>query len=220
MPEPLVKVCGLSNLETLESAIQAGADMVGLMHVERSPRHISLPLAATLAGKTCGRVDVAVVTVDPDDALVELIARDIKPDWLQLHGCEPPERVAEIKALARTRVIKALGIREAEDVDKVALYQSVADLFILDAKPPQDATRAGGLGETFDWQLLDGVDPSTRYLLAGGLTIDNVADGLAASGAVGVDASSSMEISKGVKDPDLIYRFVHAAKSARQHATA
>lgn len=218
MAEPIVKVCGISTISTLEASIASGADMIGLVQFPPSPRHISLETAATLSGKTCGRADIVALTVDPDDALVDRIAADLKPDWIQLHGQETPERIKDIKARGKSRVIKALGIRTAQDVEAVAAYQDVADLFILDAKPPKDATRPGGLGEAFDWTLLEGLPGSIRYLLAGGLTADTVGKALRSTRANGVDASSSLETAPGTKDEELIRAFVTNAKEARQEA--
>lgn len=214
MNEPIVKICGISTLATLQSAVAAGADMVGFVQFPPSPRHLALDAAADLRARISGDCDSVALVVDPDNALVDQIVAELTPDWIQLHGGETPERVAEIKNRSGCKIIKALGIRTSDDVAQVAPYVDRADLFILDAKPSEEAARPGGLGEPFDWKLLEGLPPDLRYLLAGGLTLQTVGLALTSTKACGVDASSSLETAPGVKDPALIVSFVQNAKAA------
>lgn len=211
---PIVKICGISTRKTLQGALAAGADMIGLVHFPPSPRHIHLNLAADLRAQIADNGESVVLLVDPDDELIDQVVEAVRPDWIQLHGNEPPARVAEVKSRARCRVIKALGIRHQEDVASVTRYAETADLFILDAKPPKGATRPGGLGEPFDWNLLETLPTDLPFLLAGGVTAETVGRALRATRACGVDASSSLETAAGRKDVDLITSFIRQAKAA------
>lgn len=217
MTEPcdlLIKICGLSTAESLDWAIGAGADLVGFVHFPNSPRHVDLSTARALADRARGRARSVVLLVDPDDALVDAVAREVAPDFLQLHGRESPERVAAIRARFGKPVIKALGISTAGDVAGAYAYANVADLLLFDAKPPQDASRPGGLGVVFDWSLLEKAPTSTRFLLSGGLDPTNVAEAVRRVRPFGVDVSSGVEREKGVKDPVRIAAFARAARAA------
>ena len=207
-----VKMCGLSTAPTLEAAIDAGADYVGLVFFAKSPRNVSVPVAADLAARARGRVKTVALVVDPSDAALDQIVADVQPDWLQLHGHETPARVAEIKARYGLPVLKALPIATEADVVAADAWRPVADMLLFDAKPPQDATLTGGNGLSFDWRLVAGVARRYPFMLAGGLTPDNVAAAVATTGAAAVDVSSGVETAPGIKDADLIRRFVMAAK--------
>ena len=207
-----VKICGLSTAPTLEAAIDAGADYVGLVFFAKSPRNVSVPVAADLAARARGRVKTVALVVDPSDAALDQIVADVQPDWLQLHGHETPARVAEIKARYGLPVLKALPIATEADVVAADAWRPVADMLLFDAKPPPDATLTGGNGLSFDWRLVAGVARRYPFMLAGGLTPDNVAAAVATTGAAAVDVSSGVETAPGLKDADLIRRFVTAAK--------
>lgn len=208
-----VKICGLSTSATLEVALAHGADFVGLVAFPPSPRNVSLATGATLAGLARGRAKSVVLLVDPDDRLVDDVTRLIAPDLLQLHGDETPARVAEVRARWKTPVIKAVKVEAEADARGALAYRQAADLILFDAKPPPDATRPGGHGAVFDWSVLDGVkDRVGEFMLSGGLTPDNVAAAIAATGAPIVDVSSGVEVRRGEKDPELIRRFLRAAK--------
>jgi phosphoribosylanthranilate isomerase len=207
-----VKMCGLSTAPTLEAAIDAGADYVGLVFFAKSPRNVSVPVAADLAARARGRVKTVALVVDPSDAALDQIVADVQPDWLQLHGHETPARVAEIKARYGLPVLKALPIATEADVVAADAWRPVADMLLFDAKPPPDATLTGGNGLSFDWRLVAGVARRYPFMLAGGLTPDNVAAAVATTGAAAVDVSSGVETAPGLKDADLIRRFVAAAK--------
>ncbi|WP_237154376.1 phosphoribosylanthranilate isomerase [Oryzibacter oryziterrae] len=208
----LTKICGLSTPETLIAALDAGADMIGLVQFPPSPRHVDLGKAAELAALARGRASVVVLTVNPDDALIDAILKAVSPDFIQLHGKETVDRVAEVRR--RIPVIKALGIATAEDVAAARAYDGAADYLLLDAKPPKDATRPGGLGQAFDWSLLDSFKVGTSVLLSGGLHPTNVAEAISRVRPEGVDVSSGVESAPGVKDKAKIEAFLINARAA------
>jgi phosphoribosylanthranilate isomerase len=216
----IVKICGLSDRQTIDAAIDAGADMVGLVFFPRSPRFLRLDQAAELADRARGRAEIVALVVDMDDAGLSAIVERVRPDWLQLHGAEPVERVAAIGKRFPQKVIKALGIRSASDLAPADDYAAVADRLLLDAKPPKDSDRPGGLGRTFDWTLLDGFAPPVGWMLSGGLDPGNVAEAIRITRAPGVDVSSGVERSPGEKDPELIRAFVAAARAAENRTAA
>ena len=207
-----VKICGLSTAETMETALHAGADMVGLVFYPRSPRHVSFEQAAALANQARGRAQIVVLTVDADDAFIRSITSAVKPDYLQAHGSETPDRVAAITRDFGLPVIKAIKVKEASDVASAKAYRDVAAFPLYDAKAPEDLL-PGGNGLSFDWNLLKGKDG--QFMLSGGLTPDNVADAIALTRAPIVDVSSGVETTPGKKDIFLIRKFIEAAKAAR-----
>lgn len=214
MAEPIVvKICGIKDPDILETAITAGADMVGFVHFMRSPRHATIEEIGDLISAARGRVQTCVLLVNPDNSCVAEVAA-LGPDFIQLHGPETPHRVETIRAEAGVEIIKALPIGTAEDVAHVADFVEIADRILLDAKPPKGADRPGGLGTAFDWNLLKALDPSIPFMLSGGLTPDNVAEAVRAVRPYGVDASSGMETAPGVKDKRLIEAFVRNVRAA------
>lgn len=210
----IVKICGLSTLETIDAALRAGADMVGLNFFPPSPRFVTPEQAAPLAERARGRARVATVTVDMDEMGMAAIVAAVRPDWLQLHGHEPPEMVVALKRRFSLPVMKVIGIREAADLAQVEAYRGIADRLLLDAKPPKGATRPGGNAIRFDWAILDGFDPGMPWMLSGGLAPGNVGEAIARTRSPGVDVSSGVESAPGQKDPDLIAAFVAAARAA------
>jgi phosphoribosylanthranilate isomerase len=214
MAEPVVvKICGIRTLPILETAIEAGADMVGFMHFPRSPRHVDIDTLGSLISAARGRAETAVVLVNPDNTLVAQVAA-LGPDWLQLHGPESPRRVEAIRAEAGLAIIKALPIGGAEDVAAIAGYADIADRLLLDAKPPKQAERPGGHGIVFDWTLLGALDPGVSFMLSGGLTPDNVGEAVRTVRPLGVDVSSGVETAPGEKDAGLVRAFIAAARAA------
>jgi phosphoribosylanthranilate isomerase len=211
----LVKICGLSTPETLDVALEAGADQVGLMFFARSPRNVSLPVARELRGRVKDRAEVVAVTVDADDVFLAGLVDVLRPDLLQLHGKETPQRVGAIHQRFSIPVMKVLPIATKADLGTVPLYTRVADRLMFDAKAPPDATRPGGLGKPFDWHLLDGLHVPVPYLLSGGLDPSNVAEALRITRAPGVDVSSGVESAPGVKDGEKIRAFIKAARDAK-----
>lgn len=214
MADPLIiKICGIKTYDMLDAAIAAGADMVGFMHFMRSPRHVSIEDLAGLISAARGQVQSCVVLVNPDNSGVAEVAA-LGPDWIQLHGPESPHRVEAIRAEAGVEIMKALPIGSAEDVAHIADFVDIADRILVDAKPPKGADRPGGLGETFDWALLEGLDPSIPFMLSGGLTPQTVAEAIRTVRPFGVDVSSGVESAPGVKDKKLIEAFIRNARSA------
>jgi phosphoribosylanthranilate isomerase len=211
---PIVKICGLSTPETLSAALAAGADMVGFVFFERSPRHVSLPQAAALGGQVGGSARKVALTVDADDEALDAISRALRPDILQLHGRETPARVSAVKRRYGLPVMKAVGIATPGDIETALGYRDVADWLLLDAKPPRDASRPGGNGLAFDWSLVAGLDRSIATMLSGGLDASNVGQAIRIGRPVGVDVSSGVERSPGEKDPERIKAFVGAARAA------
>lgn len=215
-----IKICGLRSPETLDAALAAGTDLVGFVRYPRSPRHIPLEAGQALSRRARGRALRAVLVVDADDAELEAVMAALDPDLLQLHGHESPERVADIRARFGRPVMKAIGIAGAADLSDLDRYAGTADRLLLDAKPPQAADALpGGNGLPFDWGLLAGIDRRTPFMLSGGLSSENVAEAIAATGASGVDVSSGVETRPGEKDPDRITAFIRAARRAFAAAT-
>lgn len=212
----IVKICGLSEPETLEAALEAGADMVGLVFFGPSPRDVTIAQAAELAKRARGRAEIAALTVDADTRLFEQIMDQVAPDWLQLHGREPPDAVGAIRTTYDARVMKALPVAVRSDLDAVAAYSGVADRILFDARAPKDAPRPGGLGVPFDWHLLKGVASDVPFMLSGGLNAENVAEAVRITQPFGVDVSSGVERTPGVKDAEMIRAFIRAARAAEK----
>jgi len=214
LADPLiVKICGIKTEAILDAAIEAGADMVGFVCFPRSPRHLELDPIGELISLARGRVETCVLLVNPDNTLVAQVAA-LGPDWIQLHGPETPHRVEAIREEAGIAILKVCHIGGPEDVAAVASFAECADRLMLEAKPPKDATRPGGLGLTFDWSLLKALDPELSFMLSGGLTPDNVGEAIRAARPMGVDVSSGVESSPGVKDAKLVRSFIEKARAA------
>jgi phosphoribosylanthranilate isomerase len=210
-----VKICGLNSREAAAAALSAGADFGGLVFFPASPRHLDLDSARNLAAMLRGRVRIVTLMVDPDDAAVAEVIAAIAPDLIQLHGNETPARVAAIAAQARRPIIKVLPVAEAADVVRAHAYIDVADYLLFDAKADSAATRPGGLGAAFDWQLLSGLSLKRPWGVAGGLTPENIARAIRIAQPGFVDASSGMEDAPGRKSPEKIAAFVRAARNAQ-----
>ncbi|MGO9672902.1 MAG: phosphoribosylanthranilate isomerase [Methylocella sp.] len=209
----LVKICGLNANDAIDAAIEAGADMVGFVVFDRSPRHVSLDQASSLGARVPSHAAKVLLTVDADDASLAAAIAALDPAFLQLHGAETPERVAAIRAAFGVKVIKAIGIGERADLDQIRRYDDIADMLLFDARPPPKASRPGGNGAGFDWSLLAGVMTKKPWLLAGGLDAGNVAEALRETGAAGVDVSSGVESAPGVKDKGKMATFVAAVRA-------
>jgi phosphoribosylanthranilate isomerase len=213
-----VKICGLKTEAAVNAALAGGADYVGLVFFAASPRSIDPQAAATLADQARARAKVVALLVDPEDALIEAIVKVVAPDMLQLHGEESPERALAIRRQWDLPVIKAVKVASVADARLALNYRAMADMILFDARAPEGADRPGGHGAAFDWSMLAGVKEHVPYMLSGGLTPDNVAEAIRATRATIVDVSSGVESSPGEKDPDLIRRFLQAAKAAKQGA--
>lgn len=211
MPDIRVKICGLRTAADVAAVAQSGAAYMGLVFFAKSPRYVTLPQARDLAlAAPPGLAKVALV-VDADDATLDAIIEAMPLDMLQLHGHESPERVAELRARYGLPVMKAVGVADEGDLAAVFDYSLAADQLLIDAKPPKNATLPGGNGLTFDWRLVAQRRWLRPWMLAGGLTPDNVATAIRLTNARQVDVSSGVESAPGVKDPARIAAFVRAA---------
>ncbi|WP_375306466.1 phosphoribosylanthranilate isomerase [Bradyrhizobium sp. A11] len=212
----LVKICGLSTRETLQTALAAGADMVGFVFFPPSPRHLSLELGRELGRQVEGRALKVALTVDADDATLDNIMDALSPDIFQLHGKESVARLRDIKQKYGRPVMKALPVETAADLAVLPGYAAVSDRILFDARPPKDATRPGGLGAPFDWHLLQNLELALPYMVSGGLHAGNIAEAVRLTGAGGVDVSSGVESAPGVKDPEMIKAFIRAARAIQE----
>ncbi len=207
-----VKICGLRDAAGLNAAVDAGASYVGLVFFPKSPRNVTISEAAVIAKSAPVGVAKVALVVNADDALLDAIMAEVPLDILQLHGTETPARVSEIRARYGLPVMKAVGVGDESDLPALATYAQVADQILVDAKPPKNADLPGGNGLAFDWRLIAGRRWPVPWMLAGGLTPDNVAEAVALTGARQVDVSSGVESTAGVKDPAKIAAFCAAAQ--------
>lgn len=217
-----VKICGIRTELVLDAALDAGADLVGFVMYPRSLRNVSIAQAAALArrARERGTAEIVTLLVDPDDAMVDRVTSEVAPDVLQLHGSETPDRAEAIRLRSGLRIMKAVKVAEASEVAAAHAYLEPgggADILLFDAKPPDDPSALpGGNGLSFDWHILEAAKGSLPFALAGGLTPGNVAAAINLTGAAIVDVSSGVESRFGEKDPELIRRFLQAAKAANQ----
>jgi phosphoribosylanthranilate isomerase len=218
--KPDIKICGLKTAETVDRAIARGATHIGFIFFEKSPRYIEPDLAGQLAERARGKAQIVAVVVDPDNDDLDEIMALVRPDVLQLHGHESPERVLTIKALYNIQVMKAFSVRDADDLRRVEAYIGIADRFLFDAKAPKGSELPGGNGVAFDWSLMAWLDGRVDYMLSGGLNKDNVALALRSTKASGIDTSSGVESAPGVKDLTMINEFFDAVAAARMPAIA
>jgi len=194
----------------VRAAAEAGAGYIGLVFFAKSPRNVDAETAAALALEAPAGVAKVALVVNPDDALLDEITAKVPLDMIQLHGQESPARVAEIRARYGLPVMKAVGIAGQEDLARLDAYMPVADQILVDAKPPTGAEVPGGMGVPFDWRLIAGRHWPKPWMLAGGLTPQNVAAAIRLTGARQVDVSSGVESAPGVKDEDLVRAFLRA----------
>lgn len=211
----LVKICGINSVEAADAACDARADFAGLVFHSKSPRNLAPEQARALAARMRGRVRLVALFADAADDEIGAVVKAVAPDFLQFHGGEPPERVADARRRFGVGTIKAIAIADASDFADVARFETAADMLLLDAKAPDGAMRPGGHGASFDWQLLRGRRFSKPWLLAGGLGADNVARAIRACDAPGVDVSSGVESAPGRKSAQMIRDFVARARAAQ-----
>jgi len=216
----LVKICGIATADAADAVVRAGADFAGLMFHPKSPRRVDLPQAAALAERMRGRVRLVAVMSDPTDESIGAVVGLVKPDLIQLHGAETAARVGAIRSRFGVPMMKVVSVATADDLAGIAAHDDAADMLMFDAKAPAGATREGGHGAAFDWQILRARKFQKPWLLAGGLNAENVARAIHACEAPGVDVSSGVEIAPGKKSPELIAAFVSAARNAQYGAVA
>jgi phosphoribosylanthranilate isomerase len=207
-----VKICGLSDQESVDAAIEGGADYLGFVFFEKSPRHVVPDHVAALTEDIPDDVFKVGLFVNPTDAALDQVLSHLRLDYIQLHGGESPQRVDAIRLNCGLPVIKAIGVAEVQDVLGAAQFNSHADMLLFDAKPPPDADRPGGNAQAFQWDLMPKYRGALPWLLAGGLTPENIAQAIKTAHATGVDVSSGVESAPGQKDAGLIRAFIKAAK--------
>ncbi|MDR6755915.1 phosphoribosylanthranilate isomerase [Mycoplana sp. BE70] len=215
-----IKICGLKTREAVQRAVDLGASHIGFIFFAKSPRNIEPADAAELAELARGRAKIVAVTVNADNDDLDEIVALLRPDILQLHGSESPERVLTIKAVYGLPVMKAFSVREAADLEKIDAYVGIADRFLFDAKPPAGSDLPGGNGVSFDWALMHALDDGLDYMLSGGLNKDNVGEAIAVTRAPGIDISSGVESAPGVKDIGKMEEFFAAVRRATDPAVA
>ena len=208
-----VKICGLTDAAAVKAAVEGGAAMCGFVFFPASPRNLTPKEAAELTKGVPEGVIRVGLTVDADDALLAEIASVAKVDMVQLHGAETPSRPNEVRERFGLPVIKVLAVHGPDALAAAKAYQGVADRLMFDAKPPEDASRPGGNARAFDWRVLKNKTFALPWLLAGGLTAENLAEAVKTSGAMAVDVSSGVEDAPGVKNVDKIRAFLAAASA-------
>ena len=208
----IIKICGLSTEPTLEATINAGADFAGFVFFEKSPRHIDLEKARRLSEQASGRIKRVALVVDADDQKIDEIISALNPEFLQLHGQETPQRVANLKKQFGLPIIKAIGVASSADIQASESFKRDADMVLLDAKPQPGALAPGGAGAVFDWRLTQGVSLN-KWMLSGGLDCQNIEVALRQTGAPAVDVSSGVESARGVKDCEKIVAFIRAVRA-------
>ncbi|RWB25068.1 MAG: phosphoribosylanthranilate isomerase [Mesorhizobium sp.] len=215
-----IKICGLKTDKALAAALAGGASHVGFIFFAKSPRYVEPAEAGRLREAAIGKAKAVAVTVDAGDAFLDEIVEKMRPDMLQLHGSETPERVAEIKGRYGLPVMKALPVSETADLERITPFVGIADRFLFDAKPPKGSELPGGNGIAFDWRVLAGLDAGVDYMLSGGLNAANIGDAFRLANPPGLDISSGVESAPGVKDPALIEQFFRAVRAARDTRAA
>ncbi|MDU8942799.1 phosphoribosylanthranilate isomerase [Ovoidimarina sediminis] len=207
-----VKICGLRTAEDVRAAVDAGAAYLGFNFFPKSPRFVTPEEARDLAVEVPPGIAKVALVVDAGDALLDRLTETVPLDMLQLHGSETPERVAEVRARYGLPVMKVVGLADAADLARLDAHLPVADQILVDAKAPKGAELPGGNGVPFDWRLLEGRRWPIPWMLAGGLTPENVAEAIRLTGARQVDVASGVERAPGEKDADLMRAFVEAAR--------
>ena len=203
-----IKICGISTEAAIDALVAGGAAYMGLIFFERSPRHVSLEQASGLSSHAGSRVGKVAVTVDASDDYIGEIVTAVKPDMLQLHGSETPERAKQLDSRFGLPIMKSIAVGERSDLDKIAPYEGIVDRFLFDAKPPSGSNLPGGNGVAFEWEIMDGLPDNVPYMLSGGLDATNIQRAIRLSGATAVDVSSGVESAPGIKDPRLIEAFL------------
>jgi phosphoribosylanthranilate isomerase len=209
------KICGINDPVAMETAVAGGASHVGLVFYPPSPRAVNATQAATLAPIAEGKATLTGLFVDPEDALLDTVLGRVPLDLLQLHGKETPDRMREIRERTGRKVMKVIRVGDAGNIGGAKAYLDIVDWLMFDALPPKDMKNAlpGGNAIAFDWALLSGRQWPLPWMLAGGLTADNVAAAVRLSGARVVDTSSGVEDAPGRKNPEKIRAFLAAVSA-------
>ena len=206
-----IKICGINDKNSMLTAIDAEADYIGLVFYEKSPRNIGLVTAESLIRFRNKKSKIVALTVDAKDEFINEIKQKIAPDYFQLHGNETPARCKEIRSKFNTPIIKGLGIQDKTNLEEnTKSFENICDMMILDAP---SSNLPGGNGKQFDWNILKGYNSKSKWMLAGGINVNNVKDAVKSTKAPGIDVSSGVEISKGIKDPVLIRNFIRKCRN-------
>ena len=206
-----IKICGINDKNSMLTAINAEADYIGLVFYKKSPRNIELVTAESLIRFRNKKSKIVALTVDAKDEFINEIKQKIAPDYFQLHGNETPARCKEIRSKFNTPIIKGLGIQDKTNLEEnTKSFENICDMMILDAP---SSNLPGGNGKQFDWNILKGYNSKSKWMLAGGLNINNVEDAVKSTSPPGIDVSSGVEISKGIKDPVLIRNFIRKCRN-------
>jgi len=208
-----VKICGLTRSEDVQAAMSNGANYLGFIVEAASKRRLSVSQAAALAMPAKSLISRVAVTVNADDDLLQEIMTTMEPDYIQCHGDEKPERVADVARRFSVKTIKACAVADDDDMKTAGTYSGAADLILFDAKPPAGSDVRGGHGIQIDWNIIHRAPTPKLYMLAGGLTPQNVAAAVTATHAPIVDVSSGVEASAGIKDAAKIKAFMNAVKN-------
>lgn len=209
-----VKICGLNSDSAIDAIIAASADFAGFVYYPKSPRHVSIDRMAQLKKLLPENIKSVAVVVNPDDDLLTEIASKVQPDFFQLHGDETVQRLSEIRnKFPQVKLIKAIAVRDADDIKKSSEFADIADFLLFDAKPTNNDMLHGGNGIPFDWSLLSGNVPTKNWFLSGGLNANNIMEAIKKTGVKFIDVSSGVESSAGVKDVKMIEEFVRIAKT-------
>jgi phosphoribosylanthranilate isomerase len=207
-----VKICGLKTEDAVASAVLSGADYLGFVFFANSPRNVTVEQAKNLMKIIPDDIKVVAVTVDAKNEDLDIIFANFKPDYIQCHGSESVERLIELKERYGFAIIKAIAVSSQDDIVKGMEYENIADMLLFDSKDPESIL-PGGNGLSFDWTLLKSLSFTKNWFLSGGLTIQNINDAISITGARQVDVSSSIESKPGIKDPDLIRKFLNKVKN-------
>ena len=201
-----IKICGINDKLCMDAAIESKADYIGLVFYDKSPRNLSLDDAQQLLKNRNQHSKIVALTVNSDDDFIKNIKQNIKPDYFQFHGNETPLRCKEIKVKFEIPIIKGIGIKNKFDLIKANQdYENLCDILLLDSP---STILPGGNGEMFNWNIIKNCEPAKKWMLAGGLNINNIEKAIKISNPPAIDISSGVEISKGIKDPEMIKNFI------------
>ena len=201
-----IKICGINDKTCMATALDCKVDYIGLVFYEKSPRNITIEFSKQLLLSRNKYSKIVALTVNPDDNFIIELKKNIKPDYLQLHGNETPRRCQEIKDSFNIPIIKGIGINNKLDlINANKEYESVCDIILLDSP---SINLPGGNGKKFDWKVLENYQSQRKWMLAGGLNIGNIDQAVNISNPPAIDISSGVEMNKGIKNPKMIRDFV------------
>lgn len=207
------KICGIKTPDIASFAVDSGAEFIGLIFFEKSPRNISFEQAKLVASSVKNKASIITVLVNPDDEFIADLLSHFTPDYIQLHGSETPERVKEIKDKFGIKLIKAISVNDKGDIEKAKKYEALVEFTLFDAKPPKNSDLPGGNAVSFDWDILKNINLKTPWFLSGGLHSGNIEEAITTSKAKFIDVSSGVEKDFGKKDKKLIKNFLKTVQN-------